>query len=497
MSEPGDQREIKPDRLSNVLQQAGKDRDRLDSEAFGPGALTALGIASVVGAGIFVTTGTAAAEYAGPAVVISFILAGIAAGLTALCYAEMAAMIPIAGSTYSYVFAAFGVFMAWFIGWDLLLEYLFAASTVAVGWSGYFVGLMSSIGVDIPHDLSNPPFGDGGGIINLPALFVVALTTLLLVLGTRETVRANNAMVALKVGALLVFIAVGAFNVDTSLWSPFVPDNQGSFGEFGDSGVIRAAGVVFFAYVGFDAVSTAAGESRNPQRTVPIGLLGTVIISTVLYVAVGLVITGLVPYATLNVADPLSTALRDAPAQIDWLEDLMNVAAVVGLFATVLVTFYGQTRILMRMSSDGLLPDRFGRVSPRFRTPVFTTVVCGVAGAVIAALLPIDILGELVSIGTLFSFVLVAVGVLVLRRTHPDTPRPFRVPGVYVVAPLAIVCAVFLMATLPIETWIRLFVWLLIGLVIFFAYGRKKSKLIMAKLMKEAADEKPTKPEPN
>ncbi len=485
MGENVPEKAAKPDRLSNVLAQADKDRDRLDSEAFGPTALTALGIASVVGAGVFVITGTASAEYAGPAVVISFILAGLAAGLTALCYAEMAAMIPIAGSTYSYVFAAFGVFMAWFIGWDLLLEYLFAASTVAVGWAGYFVGLMSSIGVEVPHDLANPPFGGGGGIINLPALCVVGLTTLLLVLGTKETIRANNVMVALKVGALLLFIGVGAFNVDTSLWSPFVPENTGSFGDFGDSGVIRAAGVVFFSYVGFDAVSTAAGESRNPQRTVPIGLLGTVIISTVLYVAVGLVMTGLVPYSTLNVADPLSTALRDAPSHIDWLEDVMNVAAVVGLFATVLVTFYGQTRILMRMSSDGLLPERFGRVSPRFKTPVFTTVVCGVAGAIIAALLPIDVLGELVSIGTLFSFVLVAIGVLVLRRTHPDTPRPFRVPAVKVVAPLAIVCAISLMATLPLDTWIRLFVWLLIGLIIFFAYGRKRSKLIMAKLVRE------------
>lgn len=493
MPESPAKQEVKPDRLNSVLQQAETDRDRLDSQAFGPGALTALGIASVVGAGIFVTTGTAAAEYAGPAVIISFILAGIAAGLTALCYAEMAAMIPIAGSTYSYVFAAFGVFMAWFIGWDLLLEYLFAASTVAVGWAGYFVGLLDSIGIHVPSELANPPFGDGGGIINLPALFVVGVTTLLLVLGTRETVRANNIMVALKVGALLVFIAVGAFNVDTSLWSPFVPGNEGSFGDFGASGVIRAAGVVFFAYVGFDAVSTAAGESRNPQRTVPIGLLGTVLISTALYVAVGLVITGLVPYNTLNVADPLSTALRDTSAHIAWLEDLMNVAAVVGLFATVLVTFYGQTRILMRMSSDGLLPERFGRVSGRFKTPVFTTVVCGIAGAIIAALLPIDILGELVSIGTLFSFVLVAIGVLVLRRTHPDTPRPFRVPAVNVVAPLAIVCAVSLMATLPVDTWIRLFVWLMIGLVIFFAYGRKRSEAIMAKLMVEAKEERDRK----
>ena len=476
------------DRLQNVLVQADRDRDRMDSSAFGPMSLTLLGIASVVGAGIFVITGTAAAEYAGPAVVISFVLAGIAAGLTALCYAEMAAMIPISGSTYSYVFAAFGVFMAWFIGWDLLLEYLFAASTVAVGWAGYLVGLLGNVGIHVPDDLANPPFGDDKGIINVPAAFVVAATTFLLVIGTKESVRANNIMVGLKLGALLLFVVVGATFVDSSNWSPFIPENTGSFGDFGASGVIRAAGIVFFAYVGFDAVSTAAAESRNPRRTIPIGLLGTVAISTVIYVAVGLVMTGLVPYGTLNVADPISEALRATPSRTDWLEDVVNVAAVIGLFATVLVTFYGQTRILMRMSEDGLLPDRFGRVSPRFRTPVFTTVVCGIAGGVIASLLPIDVLGELVSIGTLFSFVLVASGVLILRRTHPDTPRPFRVPAVKLIAPLAILCSVALMATLPSDTWIRLGIWLLLGLAIFFAYGRRKSRQIMARISTEAAE---------
>jgi APA family basic amino acid/polyamine antiporter len=469
------------------LVQADRDRDRLDSSVFGPASLTLLGIASVVGAGIFVITGTAAAEYAGPAVIISFVLAGIAAGLTALCYAEMAAMIPIAGSTYSYVFAAFGVFMAWFIGWDLLLEYLFAASTVAVGWAGYLTGLLGNIGIHVPNDLANPPFGDDKGIVNIPAAFVVAATTFLLVIGTKESVKVNNIMVGLKLGALLLFVVVGATFVDTSNWSPFIPENEGSFGDFGASGVIRAAGIVFFAYVGFDAVSTAAAESRNPRRTIPIGLLGTVAISTVIYVVVGLVMTGLVPYGTLNVADPISEALRATPSRTDWLEDVINIAAVIGLFATVLVTFYGQTRILMRMSEDGLLPDRFGRISPRFKTPVFTTVVCGIAGGIIASLLPIDVLGELVSIGTLFSFVLVSVGVLILRRTHPDTPRPFRVPAVKLIAPLAIVCSVALMATLPADTWIRLGIWLLLGLVIFFAYGRKKSNQIMAKISAEAA----------
>lgn len=483
---------IKTDRLGNILTQAERDRKRLDSNAFGPFSLTALGIASVVGAGIFVITGTAAAEHAGPAVIISFVLAGIAAGLTALCYAEMASMIPIAGSTYSYVFAAFGVFMAWFIGWDLLLEYLFAASTVAVGWAGYAVSLLGTMGIHVPENLSNPPF-EGGGIFNLPAFLVVVVTTFLLAIGTKESIRANNIMVALKVGALLIFVAVGAFHVDTANWSPFVPANEGAFGDFGASGVIQAAGIVFFAYVGFDAVSTAAGESRNPQRTVPIGLLGTVLISTALYVVIGLVMTGLVPYSTLNVADPISEALKAVPG-IQWLDELISVAAVIGLFATVLVTFYGQTRILMRMSEDGLLPARFGKVSPRFKTPVFTTVVCGMAGGIIAALLPITVLGELVSIGTLFSFLLVCAGVLVLRKTHPDTPRPFRVPAVRVIAPAGMLASLALMLTLPPDTWIRLGVWLLLGLIVFFLYGRKRSEKIMAAIATGAPSDSPADP---
>ncbi len=486
---------IKVDRLGNILTQAERDRERLDSQAFGPVSLTMLGIASVVGAGIFVIAGTAAAEHAGPAVIISFVLAGIAAGLTALCYAEMAAMIPIAGSTYSYVFAAFGVFMAWFIGWDLLLEYLFAASTVAVGWAGYAVSLLETVGIHVPQELANPPFEEGG-IFNLPAFIVVVLTTFLLVIGTKESVRANNVMVALKLGALLLFVVVGAFHVDASNWTPFIPANEGGFGDFGVSGVIQAAGIVFFAYVGFDAVSTAAGESRNPQRTVPIGLLGTVIISTTLYVVIGLVMTGLVPYDTLNVADPISEALKAVPG-IQWLDELISVAAVIGLFATVLVTFYGQTRILMRMSEDGLLPGRFGKVSPRFKTPVFTTIVCGIAGAIIASLLPITVLGELVSIGTLFSFLLVCSGVLVLRRTHPDTPRPFRVPAVWLIAPLGILASLALMLTLPPDTWIRLGVWLVLGLLLFFFYGRRRSREIMSVIATDVAANKEASAEPN
>jgi APA family basic amino acid/polyamine antiporter len=468
--------------IDAVIAQAKVDRKRLDSAAIGPLSLTAIGIASVVGAGIFVTIGEASARYAGPAVIFSFIIAGLAAGVTALCYAELAAMVPAAGSTYSYAYAVFGAFMAWFIGWDLLLEYLFAASTVAVGWSGYFVSFLGSIGVTVPHNLVNPPFGDDTGILNLPALAIVFATCTLLYVGTRESTRANNAMVALKLSVLLLFIGVGAFYITNANWHPFVPANQGGFGDFGVTGILRAAGVVFFAYVGFDAVSTAAAEARKPQRTIPIALLATVIISTVLYVLIGIVMTGMVPFKSLNVADPLALAVRDAGPSLDWLESAVSLAAVIGLAATVLVTFYGQTRIFMRMSSDGMLPDRLGVVGRRFQTPGAATLLCAVAGAAVAALLPIDILGDLVSIGTLLSFTIVCAGVLTLRRTRPDLERPFRVKGVWVVAPLGIIFAVALMATLPITTWIRLGVWLLIGLVIYFTYARGRTNERMNRL---------------
>jgi basic amino acid/polyamine antiporter, APA family len=463
-----------PDRLATILVQARRDRGRLDAAAMGPVSLTTLGIASVVGAGIFVTTGSAAAEYAGPAVVISFVLAGIVAALTALCYAELAAMIPIAGSTYSYAYAAFGAFMAWFIGWDLLLEYLFAASTVAVGWSGYAVSLLDSAGIHVPNSLAAPPFGDDAGVINVPAILVVAATTALLVIGARQSANANTAMVILKMAILLLVVAVGVAYITPDNWTPFVPASEGGFGEFGASGVVRAAGVVFFAYVGFDAVSTAAGEARNPQRTVPIGLIATVVISTLLYVAVAMVLTGLVPYTELNVSDPISAALKSAGPGVDWLDEAVDVAAIVGLFSTVLVTFYGQTRILMRMSADGMLPGRLGRVHPRFKTPVLTTVVCGIAGAIVAGLVPIDVLGELVSIGTLLAFLLVCSGVVVLRRTHPDAERPVRLPHVEWIAAGGFVSALALMATLPVSTWLRLVVWLVIGLAIYFGYSRAR-----------------------
>ena len=470
------------DRLEGILAQAKTDRGRLDSGAVGTFSLTTLGIASVVGAGIFVTTGEAAADFSGPAVVISFVLSGIAAGLTAVCYAELAAMIPIAGSTYSYAYAAFGTFLAWFIGWDLLLEYLFAASTVAVGWAGYFDSLVGSLGIHIPHDLVNPPFGDDAGVLNVPAIAIVAGSTALLFIGMRQSARTNDAMVTLKMAILVLFVIVGAAYVMPDNWEPFVPKNTGDFGDFGWSGVVRGAGVVFFAYVGFDAVSTAAAEARNPQKTIPRGLLLTVIISTILYVSIGLVLTGLVHYQTLDVADPISKAIEGAHIGASWLDNAVDIAAVVGLASTVLVTFYGQTRILMRMSSDGMLPPVFGRVSARHKTPTFTTIICGIAGAIVAGLVPINVLGQLVSIGTLMAFLIVCAGVLVLRRTNPDLERPFRVKRVEIVAPLGILSALALMITLPADTWIRLVVWMAIGMTIYFLYAKRHTEARFAEL---------------
>jgi basic amino acid/polyamine antiporter, APA family len=466
--------------IDAAVARAKLDRERLDGTALGPVSLTALGIAMVVGAGIFVTTGQAAADFAGPAVVISFVLAGIAAGAAALCYAEFASMIPAAGSTYSYAYAAFGLFPAWFIGWDLMLEYLFAASTVAVGWSGYAVDLLDSVGIGFPSSLATSPFD--GGTVNLPAVFIVVATIALLAAGTRESARANNAMVALKVAVLLIFIGVGAFYVSSDNWTPFVPASEGSFGEFGASGILRGAGIVFFAYIGFDGVATAAAETRDPRRTVPLGLLATVVISAVLYVAVALVMTGMTSYTNLGVADPISAAIEDSGSSLDWLKALVNVSAVIGLAATVLTAFYGQSRIFMRMSSDGMLPDALGRVSPRTQTPRAALAVCAVAGGLVAGLVPIDDLVNLISIGTLLAFLMVSLGVLALRRARPDLERPFRVPAVRLTATIAIVSSLALMVTLPIETWIRLAVWLLVGLVIFFGYGRARAVARRAEL---------------
>ncbi|MCR4339077.1 MAG: amino acid permease [Gemmatimonadaceae bacterium] len=452
--------------------------------ALGPLNLTMLGIGAIIGAGIFVLTGTAAAQYAGPAIVYSFLLAGTGCLFAGLCYAEFAAMIPIAGSAYTYGYATLGEFLAWIIGWDLILEYLFGAATVAVGWSGYFSAFMRELGVNLPAQLVNSPlaYADGeftrtGAVMNLPAVFIVAIMTALLVIGIRESARFNNLMVLVKLAIVLLVIGFGFMYVNQANWHPFMPPNTGEFGEFGWSGVVRGAGVIFFAYIGFDAVSTAAQEARNPQRDMPIGILGSLAICTVLYVLMALVLTGLASYTQLNVPHPVFVAIESAGPSLAWLRPVVNVGAIAGLASVVLVLLMAQPRIFYAMARDGLLPPVFGKVHPRFRTPYVTTILTGAVAAVVAGTFPIGVLGELVSIGTLLAFVIVSAGILVLRYREPNLPRPFRTPLVPLVPILSILICGYMMVSLPPDTWLRLMVWMALGLLIYFRYGKAHSKL--------------------
>jgi len=465
--------------------------------ALGAGNLVMLGIGAIIGAGIFVLTGQAAATYAGPAIVYSFLLAGLACAFAGLCYAEFAAMIPIAGSAYTYGYATLGEFFAWIIGWDLILEYLFAASTVAVGWSGYAVSLFRDMGIDLPAAYASAPYNhtappdagfniwrlftegwtrNPGAVLNVPAMVIVGLITVLLVIGIKESSRFNNIIVVIKVTVVLAFIAFGVSYINRENWEPFVPTQTGP-GEYGWSGILRAAGVIFFAYIGFDAVSTAAQETKNPQRDMPIGILVSLAICTVLYIAVSLVLTGIVKYTELNVPDPIAVGINAAGPGLAWLRPFVKIGAIAGLSSVILVMLMGQPRIFYTMSKDGLLPPIFSAVHPRFKTPWLATIVTGAVAMVCAGLLPIGLLGQLVSIGTLLAFAIVCAGILVLRRTDPDIPRPFRTPWVPVVPVLGVGFCLYLMSGLPLDTWARLIVWMAIGIAIYFFYGRKHSRL--------------------
>lgn len=452
--------------IDALLREAGGKGASLKKE-LGALDLTMLGIGAIIGTGIFVLTGVAAAEHAGPALVLSFILSGLACVFAALCYAEFASTVPVSGSAYTYSYATFGELMAWILGWDLILEYGVAASAVAVGWSGYFQGLLAGFGIELPKALTNAYDPEKGTFIDLPAILIVLFITFLLTRGIRKSARFNAVMVVIKVAVILLFLAVGVWYVKPENWTPFMP--------YGFSGVAAGAATVFFAYIGFDAVSTAAEEVRNPQRNMPIGIIASLLICTLLYIAVSLVLTGIVPYDQLGVKNPVAFALEYI--QQDWVAGFISLGAITGITTVLLVMMYGQTRLFYAISRDGLLPKVFSRVSPVRQVPFVNTWVTGLLVSFFAGVVPLNKLAELTNIGTLFAFIVVSAGVLVLRKTQPDLKRAFKTPLVPLVPLLAIAFCSYLVLQLPLTTWISFVTWLLIGLVIYFIYGRKHSTL--------------------
>ena len=471
--------------IETLKQEAhGGDRPAL-LRSLGVLNLTAFGVGNTVGAGIFVLTGTVAALRAGPAVTLAFVIASLACFFAGLCYAEFAAMVPVAGSAYSYAYATFGELIAWIIGWCIMFEYLFSASLVAISWSGYVTAAIGDVGIHLPAVLTNAPLtADAsdrvhltGAWINFPAVLETLACTALLIAGTSKSAMVNSVIVIAKVLAILILVAACIPHIETHFWHPFIPPNTGKFGDFGWSGVLRGAGIVFFAYIGFDGVSTLAEEARNPQRTMPLSLFFSLAICTALYVAVSLAVTGIADYHLLNVPDPLYQALSLAHADLRWLKVLVAVVAGFGLIPVILLSLLGQIRIFYAMGRDGLLPAALSRCSERFHTPHIGTLLTGVVAAVIAGLFPLDLLGELISIGTLMAFAIVCAGIIIMRRRMPDTHRPFRTPWVPLVPILGIISCVVLMIFLPISTWVRLAIWLAIGFAIYYGYGIEHSKL--------------------
>jgi len=497
--------------VESIMGEAAETGEHTLKRSLGAWSLVALGIGAIIGTGIFVLTGPAAARYAGPGVVYSFIVAAIGCVFAGLCYAEFSAMIPVAGSAYTYGYATLGEIFAWIIGWDLVLEYAFGAATVCSGWSGYVLSLGQDFGLRLPPELAGTPgsvfvlyqghwefLGRIGkklaelgidpntlpqrhGVFNLIAFVGIMLVTVILVVGVKESANFNSFIVAVKLIVLMIFLWLGGmmlFHHPDLLrvnWHPFLPANTGTFGSFGWSGVLRGAGVIFFAYIGFDAVSTAAQEAKNPKKDMPMGILGSLVICTILYIAVALVLTGLVNYHFLNVPDSLAVGID--VTGVKWGSLLVKIGALGGLTSTMIVMLLGQSRVFFSMSKDGLLPKMFSAVHPKFRTPWISSITVGLVVAVFASTIPLDALGEMTSIGTLLAFIIVCAGVLVLRKKRPELPRPFRSPMFPATPILGILISLAMMLGLPLMTWYRLFIWLAVGLVIYFFYGKSHSRV--------------------
>jgi len=486
----------------HILLEEVKGENRL-RRILGPITLTSLGVGAIIGTGIFVLTGVAAHDKAGPAVILSFAVSGIACIFAALCYAEFASMVPVAGSAYTYAYATLGELFAWIIGWDLILEYAVASATVAHGWSHYFQDFLSIFGIYIPQMFQKAPFdfdvGTGhifstGSMIDLPAIIIALLITAILVKGIKESARFNTTMVIIKLAVVLMVIILGCFYINTANWTPFAPFGLSGFSFFGKTiwgmqsaggaplGVLAGAAMIFFAYIGFDSVSTHAEEAKNPQRDVPIGIIASLIICTVLYILVAAIITGMVPYNQINIDAPISSAFKQVG--LEWAQLIVSLGAIAGITSVLLVMMLSQPRIFLAMARDGFLPVKFfGDIHEKFRTPWKSTILTGIFVAILGGLLPLRILAELVNIGTLFAFVIVCAAVLIMRKTHPEAVRPFRAPFVPLIPILGILTCLMLMFSLPEENWLRLFVWLFIGLLIYLFYGRKHS--LTRRLMKK------------
>jgi APA family basic amino acid/polyamine antiporter len=470
--------------VSDIMKESEGGEHKL-KRTLGPVNLVALGIGAVIGAGLFSLTGVAAAQNAGPAIAISMVVAAIGCAFAGLCYSEFSCMIPVAGSAYTYAYTTLGEWLAWIIGWDLVLEYAVGAATVSISWSGYVVSLLHDFGIDLPPQLLAGPFEpltlpDGRmihGVVNLPAVFIICMISLLLMIGIKESARTNAVVVAIKVTVVLVFIGIGWMFIHAENYTPFFPPNTGKFGEFGVSGIMMGAATIFFAYIGFDAVSTAAQEAKNPQRDMPIGIIGSLAICTVLYVLFSIVLVGMVHYTKLNVAAPVAVAIDQTP--YEWLKVLIKFGIICGFTSVMLVMLLGQSRVFFSMSRDGLVPKVFSDVHPKFRTPWRSNLLFMLFVTPFSAFLPLSVVGHMTSIGTLFAFVIVCAAVLIMRRTYPNTPRPFRTPWVPVIPILGIIWNFAMMYSLGPANWVRLIVWLAIGQVIYFAYSRRRSHLAL------------------